>query len=255
MTASAGPGWYPDPWRVAPQRWWDGVQWTAFVGPLPPPAKPPLIDVAGAHRSEERTFKWARAAVCAWGVFVVAELAVLIAVAGRLRRDFDLFFHELQTAKPGQPLPQPFGGFQQIWIAFDLGELLLLGVGVIFLVWEYHAAQVAQGVGYPARTSPGFGVGSWFIPVINLWFPYWALCDCLPPHHAMRPHALRAWLAYLAAGLCTSVAGVTAMFSAGAAVIPLGFAVACAAVAVTLGCRLITAVNDDHGRAVLTALP
>lgn len=23
-----GPGWYADPWRAAPLRWWDGAQWT-----------------------------------------------------------------------------------------------------------------------------------------------------------------------------------------------------------------------------------
>jgi Protein of unknown function (DUF2510) len=27
-------GWYPDPWNVAPWRWWDGVQWTpGLYGP------------------------------------------------------------------------------------------------------------------------------------------------------------------------------------------------------------------------------
>ncbi len=32
MTApSSTAGWYPDPWRVAPWRWWDGVGWTAHV--------------------------------------------------------------------------------------------------------------------------------------------------------------------------------------------------------------------------------
>lgn len=30
-TTSAPPGWYPDPWRQATWRWWDGVGWTAFT--------------------------------------------------------------------------------------------------------------------------------------------------------------------------------------------------------------------------------
>ena len=30
-TTSAPPGWYPDPWRQTPWRWWDGVAWTPFT--------------------------------------------------------------------------------------------------------------------------------------------------------------------------------------------------------------------------------
>ena len=34
-------GWYPDPWRQAAQRWWDGTQWTHHtVWPAPP--SPPV---------------------------------------------------------------------------------------------------------------------------------------------------------------------------------------------------------------------
>jgi RsiW-degrading membrane proteinase PrsW (M82 family) len=29
--SGAQPGWYPDPWRVVPWRWWDGRTWTAHV--------------------------------------------------------------------------------------------------------------------------------------------------------------------------------------------------------------------------------
>jgi hypothetical protein len=255
VTTGARPGWYADPWKVASQRWWDGSQWTAFVGPAPPTPGPPAIDIPAAHRGEERTFKWARAAVCAWGAIVLSELIVVIALAGRVRRDLDRFFSEIPTAQPGQQPSPSFAGLQRVSIALDLSQLLLIGVTVVFFVWQYHAARVAQGLGYPARTSPGFGVGSWFIPVINLWFPYWALCDCLPPDHALRSNALKAWLAYLGAGFCTPVAGITAMFSTVAAIIALAVAVAFTALAVALGSRLITAVNDDHRRAVPRALP
>jgi membrane protease YdiL (CAAX protease family) len=36
MTATGTPpGWYSDPWRQAPWRWWDGIGWTAHTGPAP----------------------------------------------------------------------------------------------------------------------------------------------------------------------------------------------------------------------------
>jgi membrane protease YdiL (CAAX protease family) len=36
MTATGTPpGWYSDPWRQAPWRWWDGIGWTAYTGPAP----------------------------------------------------------------------------------------------------------------------------------------------------------------------------------------------------------------------------
>ncbi len=35
------PGWYPDPWRQSPLRWWDGHAWTRSVSsPAPPDVRP-----------------------------------------------------------------------------------------------------------------------------------------------------------------------------------------------------------------------
>lgn len=36
------PGWYADPWRVGPWRWWDGETWTAHVSQAEQEAKPRL---------------------------------------------------------------------------------------------------------------------------------------------------------------------------------------------------------------------
>jgi hypothetical protein len=51
-TGSTPPGWYADPYGAAPQRWWDGTQWTAQVSQpavtaaqyqyTPPATRPPL---------------------------------------------------------------------------------------------------------------------------------------------------------------------------------------------------------------------
>ena len=36
------PGWHPDPWLQAEQRWWDGTNWTEQTrsAPVPPPPQP-----------------------------------------------------------------------------------------------------------------------------------------------------------------------------------------------------------------------
>ena len=34
------PGWYDDPWGLAPRRWWDGTAWSWQVQGLPPPPRP-----------------------------------------------------------------------------------------------------------------------------------------------------------------------------------------------------------------------
>ncbi|HLM25733.1 MAG TPA: DUF2510 domain-containing protein [Thermoleophilaceae bacterium] len=66
-----GPGWHPDPWNAAQQRWWDGQQWTEHVqgsaAPPPPPARrrrgPVIALVAGA------------------AIFAVLALALIVFVA------------------------------------------------------------------------------------------------------------------------------------------------------------------------------
>jgi hypothetical protein len=35
--SAAPPGWYPDPWRLATSRWYDGTQWTAATWNTPQP--------------------------------------------------------------------------------------------------------------------------------------------------------------------------------------------------------------------------
>jgi membrane protease YdiL (CAAX protease family) len=40
MTTEAPPGWYPDPWRQAWWRWWDGVSWTGYTDQWNAAARP-----------------------------------------------------------------------------------------------------------------------------------------------------------------------------------------------------------------------
>jgi hypothetical protein len=131
----------------------------------------------------------------------------------------------------------------------SVASLLLLVVAVCFLIWQHDAAKVARRLGYPARRSPGLGVGAWFIPVVNLWFPYQALRDCLPPQHPMGHLGLWAWLAYLGGGLVGGAAAITSISSMEAAIVLLVVSAGCWAAAATLGCKLVTAITEDHRQA------
>lgn len=45
---SSPPGWYPDPWALAPARWWDGRAWTGFVTEVEAPERS-WIPARGSH--------------------------------------------------------------------------------------------------------------------------------------------------------------------------------------------------------------
>lgn len=243
------PGWYPDPWRVAVLRWWDGVQWTADVPPGAGVVHPSAfaVDVPAARSSEEGLWRWARAAVCAFGVLAVAELLALIFLGAEFGREA----RKILSTVPGGPPPRvDVSGIGWVAVTVDAAQLFTLLVGIVFLMWQYHTAKVARGLGYPARTTPGLGVGSWFIPILNLWYPYWALTDCLPPAHRLRATTIWAWGAYIAAQVLTAATLLVAVFSTLVALVPLVLALASVGTAVVLGYRLVTAVNEDHRRAV-----
>lgn len=52
MSNTQQPGWYPDPWGQAGQRWWDGQQWSSNVSGAPAGAAPPAgVAAPGAPSS------------------------------------------------------------------------------------------------------------------------------------------------------------------------------------------------------------
>jgi membrane protease YdiL (CAAX protease family) len=75
------PSWYPDPWRIAPLRWWDGNQWTPVLyGPYgeawPLTATPPL-----PFEPKGPGIKGGGIAAIGAGVGFVASFCVVIAFA------------------------------------------------------------------------------------------------------------------------------------------------------------------------------
>lgn len=266
ITGVPPPGWYPDPWRLAPERWWDGSAWTSHIAPAPAPANPtgswpaagglPPPGFAGPgalrarHGAMSRSARLARWAVLAW----VLGMAVN---AASLSISLDAFRTAFNAYDPSNPAAQSFGlSTSPAATVLVLVSYLLLGFGAVgFLIWQYRAAQLARVLGLPAALSPGLGVGGWFIPVVNLWFPYQSLRDCLPPGVARSHHALAVWLAYFGAGLTSSVAVVVGLVSG-----PVALAVGIVPVALTVlvavsARRLIALVVTEQAALVQRADP
>ena len=228
MTGQPGgppPGWYPDPAGGGGVRWWDGTSWTWHTaapprvpeglaprsGPAAPWTRPRLASAGPVVERELRLAGWARLSVAAVAALGVAYAFLPLEYSSALASLFHWFrdaLHASQAASHPQPPPVPAISVSYLRLAYA-GDLVYVAVGVVFLVWQYRAAEAARRLGLPALHRPSWGVAFWFIPFANLWCPYQALRDCLPPRHPGRRSALGCWLAYLGAG-CVSVAIVAA---------------------------------------------
>ena len=228
-----GPGWFADPWRLAPWRWWDGYQWTPYTWP-----GRELVD---ARRKEASLHHWAKLGLIAMIVSAVGTWVSSLTIAHAFRSTVDQF-----GQNPYGP-PPVFSPDSTAWFALSyLIPGVTAGVAVVFLVWQHSAATVARSLGYPARISPALGVGSWFIPIVNFWFPYQSLSDMLPPDHPMRPLCLRAWLAWIGVTAIDFVAFFLAFASTTAAVLAMAVAGLLLLYAFVTGRRLVDAVYLDH---------
>jgi membrane protein YdbS with pleckstrin-like domain len=233
------PGWYPDPWRLAALRWWDGAQWTPHVPPVQSPFDLGFAsDILAAHESEDRMSKWARATIFLFGAFLVLQT-----ISGLVSAN--TFSHILNDYGSGTTTTTT--GFDPISLLATLVELAMIPMIVLFLIWQYNAAKMARGLGYPSRISPGLGVGSWFIPIVGLWFPHWALSDCLPPGHPLRKKALWAWWAYVLNNIPLIASFlVTAFVSVAVGVVLVLVSVGMLFIAIKFGLECFNAVQEDH---------
>jgi Domain of unknown function (DUF4328)/Protein of unknown function (DUF2510) len=232
------PGWYPDPAGSGGQRWWDGYRWTPYTTPPPPPVPaagvpgpagpgsiqpgdatvgwwgagldPVARQLVDAERKAVPTGRWA---VVAYAVLSVADLLVLVLHYGGTYHRWDHFFHQINTAsQAGQPPPAVPSALAFPPYLF-LVSLASIAAAILLLVGQHRAAKAAQRLRLPATHRPGWGVGFWFIPIANLFCPYQAIRDCLPPGHPGRRRVLRFWLLYLATTLVTVGAEITTTFS------------------------------------------
>lgn len=138
MTQAPSPapvaGWYPDPSRQAPLRWWDGAAWTALTtGGLPVPDRAPVsLRTAGWW---ERAAGYLLDAAMLWFVSVV--------LLGRFHAPFvnELVGILRVSILTDGGLPGPLQwwdyGLVQMWLVTAIpGVFLRVAYDMIFLVWR-----------------------------------------------------------------------------------------------------------------------
>jgi hypothetical protein len=266
----APPGWYADPAGGPGQRWWDGYAWSdATVLPDRPPP-PPWADAGPPMGPPSQVAPWAvaspRPGTLTTGSLVdgelgmvsVARVAVVMPavynlvdlIMQRVNADqllslghqFRVIWHDTQNHVTPPPYHGP-SGYSPITLL--VGVVALAGV-VVACIWQHRAASAGRALGVPSHQSPGWGVGAWFVPVVNLWVPYSAIRDCLPADDPHRPRVLAWWVAWLVAVNATLAAGICALFSSGAAlVLSIPAALACLAV-IAWAPAIVTAIAAAH---------
>ena len=202
----APPGWHPDPWAAAALRYWDGSQWTGHVSGMPG-GPPPTLRLA-----EERTAaRWAKAGL-AWAGPALGVSSIAGAFQWQLDRG------PLGRRSRHRGASRPTATRVRRSSASSPGSSLLVA-GVLFLIWFHRSAVLAASAGLSrapqARCSRPI---SFFIPILNFWWPYQSTCDLLPANHPARVVVRRWWVLWIAC----SVGGITIIATAFMNVIALG---------------------------------
>lgn len=80
-----------------------------------------------------------------------------------------------------------------------LSSALLVAAGICWVVWQHRAATAVPAG--ELRRSPGWHVGSWFIPVVAWWFPVQNISDLIRASRAaVSSGAVAVWWTLWVAG-------------------------------------------------------
>ncbi|MEI6620637.1 MAG: DUF2510 domain-containing protein [Actinomycetes bacterium] len=252
-------GWYPDPYVPGYLRWWDGTAWSERVSPIA--ASPDLSTPVGvqlapeptptdpaADLAEEQKYgNWARGALFAGAAAYAVYFFFIALPYGAFLRD--LMNGSLQNSYSYrsrysyQPDLTKMLGFEAGILLF---QAVLLGVGILFILWLFRAATIGKRAGLPAKWQPVWAIVSFIIPVLNFFVPYMCARDSLPANHPARASVKWWWGCYLAMSFMIIPVMVAALFSPW---VSAGFALIGAVVAVVAALaarRMITEVTRAH---------
>lgn len=236
------PGWYHDPSDPALLRWWDGTQWTSNAAPRSD--RPSWGTSASVSADARRAQSSGGGAALALTMLSVATIAECFVMASFLHDIMHKLRHGLFHFNNGQPssaatIHTPVGHILAIW---GIGLVSFVSL-ILFISWLYKSAVVARRLNLPQRLSPGWAVGGFFVPIVNLWFPYWVAADLLPPGDPARRTVGWWWTCYLAQSVVVLPIFFVSIFSSAAAYVFCLIVAPIPVFAIINGRRMIAAVS------------
>jgi hypothetical protein len=126
----------------------------------------------------------------------------------------------------------------------------LVAVGTEFLIafWCYRAADSAAKLGIPLRRSPGWALGSWYVPIVNLWWPAQNIRTFVPDDR-FGAEVWRWWGIYLAQLVVLVAAEIVgAVRDLGTALPLLAVGLLLAVIQAAFGWQVVGAVTAGHQR-------
>lgn len=130
-------------------------------------ASPPIVQPATAFRDLGTLTRWLR--ILLW---VNIAMAVIAAVSGLLQLKLLSDLNAGLSLAPGEAEANDLR--EQIIALVHFAQILAMIV--LFCIWIYRANYNARQLGAAEmKFTPGWAVGWYFIPILNLWKPYQAM--------------------------------------------------------------------------------
>jgi hypothetical protein len=199
--------------------------------------------IQNVYAKEVKAAPWARRALFLYIAVVGVGLLQAWAASANIRRLFHDIRIQQQTGVVPQYHPSPDSNLLSL-----VSLVVAVAFYVLLLMWQFRAAETARMLNLPARRSPALGVGSWFIPVVNLWFPYQAIRDCLPPDDPGRRTVVRMWAFLIATIVMDLAAAVTALVGSPIAIVLAVVVLALAAGFAFQASQAVVLIGEAHYR-------